>query len=282
MSYKDRIDRVCDYIAQHPDSKLTLDELSDIAALSKFHFHRVFTACTGLNVFKYIQLSRLKRASSLLVFKPDMKVIDIALESGFDSHEAFSRSFKKHFDQTPSQFRKHPNWPHWHTKLTGLTTEGKTHMNVSIINFKDVKVAVLEHHGSPQLINNSKEKFISWRRESGLSPVTQSRTFGIPYSDPNNTPDDDFHFDLCGSITHDVPANAYGIITKHIPAGRCTVVRHTGSLDNISDSVYYLYRDWLPDSEEELRDYPCFFEYLNISANLEEHELITDIYLPLK
>jgi len=44
----------------------------------------------------------------------------------------------------------------------------------------------------------------------------------------------------------------------------------------------YLYGKWLPESGEELRDVPAFFHYLNLIADVDEHELQTGIYLPLK
>ena len=50
----------------------------------------------------------------------------------------------------------------------------------------------------------------------------------------------------------------------------------------MSDIVYYLYQTWLPDSGEELRDFPCFFHYLNFVHEVDECELVTDIYLPIK
>nr|WP_231855061.1 GyrI-like domain-containing protein [Photobacterium profundum] len=46
--------------------------------------------------------------------------------------------------------------------------------------------------------------------------------------------------------------------------------------------IHYLYGQWLPESGEELRDDPCFFHYMNFFPEVSEHELITDIYLPLK
>jgi len=46
--------------------------------------------------------------------------------------------------------------------------------------------------------------------------------------------------------------------------------------------VRYLYGVWLPASGEELRDFPCFFHYVNLFPYVAEHELVTDIYLPLK
>jgi AraC family transcriptional regulator len=53
-------------------------------------------------------------------------------------------------------------------------------------------------------------------------------------------------------------------------------------VDQIAGSVYHLYRNWLPHSGEELRGYPIFFHYLNLKINTPEHELLTDVHLPLK
>jgi AraC family transcriptional regulator len=55
-----------------------------------------------------------------------------------------------------------------------------------------------------------------------------------------------------------------------------------GSHDRLGENIYYLYREWLPGSGEELRDFPLFFHYLNLMPDTPEHELLTDIYLPLK
>ena len=282
MLLAEKIDRLCEYISHNLEEDLSLDRLSHVAALSKFHLHRVFVANTGISLFRFIQLSRLKRASLQLAFKKDQRIIDIALDAGFDSPEAFARSFKKTFGQTPSQFRKNPEWGAWQSKLNLLVQQGGRAMDVGIVDFTETKVALLQHRGAPDLVMESAARFIQWRKETGLSPVKTSRTFGIPYNDPNITPPEEFRFDICGVIDEDVPENDHGVKTGMIPGGRCAVVRHKGSLDAISDSVYYLYRDWLPESGEELRDFPCYFHYLNLISEVDECDLLTDIYLPLE
>lgn len=50
----------------------------------------------------------------------------------------------------------------------------------------------------------------------------------------------------------------------------------------IGECAYYLYRDWLPGSGEELRDFPLFFHYLNLLPETPEQDLVTDVCLPLK
>ena len=155
-------------------------------------------------------------------------------------------------------------------------------MKVRIVDFPETKVAVLEHLGPPDRVNESAGRFIEWRKATGLSPIRDSQTFGIAYDDPTLADPESFRFDIAGSVREAIPDNDHGVINKIIPAGRCAVVRHYGSHENIGDGAYYLYRDWLPESGEEPRDFPLFFHYLNLIPETAEHELITDIHLPLK
>lgn len=278
-----RIERVCAYVLQNLDEDLTVDGISAVAAFSKYHFHRVFTAYTGQSVTKFIQLMRFKRASFQLAFEPALKIIDIALAAGFDSPEAFARAFKRDFKQTPSAFRKKPNWTLWHTKFQFPIPKREITMDVKIVDFPETKVAKIEHTGAAERVLETAAQFINWRKESKLSPITTSKTFGIPYSDPNTTEPDEFRFDICGTIEADVPGNTYGVKTGFIPGGRHAVVQHKGSHDSMDDSIYALYRDWLPNSGETPRgDFPCFFHYLNFIYDVEECDLLTDTYLPIE
>lgn len=155
-------------------------------------------------------------------------------------------------------------------------------MQVTIVDFAETQVAMLEHCGAPEKVNDSVLTFIEWRKASGLSPVRSSRSFGIVYADPDTVEPEAFRFDICGEVTGPVPKNPQGVIAGTIPGGRCAVLRHRGSHDRLGESIYPLYREWLPQSGEELRDYPLFFHYLNLFPEVAEHELETDIYLPLK
>ena len=132
-------------------------------------------------------------------------------------------------------------------------------MDVKIIDVEPVLVAALEHRGAPALLNDSVQRFIAWRKSS---------------------PPEEFRFDICGSAP--APAKTQGVVTKTIPGGRCAMTIHAGSRDRIDESVYALYRDWLPESGEELRDFPVYFHYLNLDHDTPEHRHLTEIYLPLK
>lgn len=152
-------------------------------------------------------------------------------------------------------------------------------MDVQIVDFPETKVAALEHKGPPETEHESIKKFIVWRLENQLQP-DKHKSYGIHYNDPQSVPPEEYRVDLCVSVERDVEPNTYGVVNKVIPAGRCAVARHIGSRENVS-AAYYLYQKWFLQSGEKLRDFPIFFHYVNVGPDLKEHEMITDVYLPL-
>jgi AraC family transcriptional regulator len=280
-AYKKRFDAVLAYIDANLEGDLSVEALSRIANFSKFHFHRQFAAYVGVPVARYVQLIRLRQAGRRLASREPCTVLDAALDAGFDSPEAFSRAFKRVFGTAPSAFRQHPRWQVWSASFIVPYHSRNLTMQVQIVDFSETRVAALEHCGAPALVSESVRKFIDWRKQSGQSPVASSRTFGIPRGNPDTTPADDFRFDICGEIHDAVAPNTYGVRELIIPGGRCAVVRHTGSSDHIGETIYPIYRDWLPGSGEELRDQPLFFEYLSVFPETPLDQWQTDIYIPL-
>ncbi|MBK8188123.1 MAG: GyrI-like domain-containing protein [Cellvibrio sp.] len=79
-----------------------------------------------------------------------------------------------------------------------------------------------------------------------------------------------------------VETNLQGVISGKIPAGLCARICHQGSDAGLAAAVNYLYRDWLQESDYELRDFPLFFERVSFYPDVPETDRITHIYLPLK
>lgn len=285
-AYLARFQKVLDYIDEHLDEELTVARLSDVAAFSKHHFLRQFSDLFGIGVYKYVQLRRLKRASYQLAFRDDQPVIEIALDSGYDNPESFSRAFKKSAGQTPSEFRKQPQWEPWrdtYEPLTALRTrymQPKTDTRaVRLMDFPETRLAVLEHRGDPNRIGDSIRSFIAWRKQHHLHP-SRHATFNIFYDDPYQVAPEDYRIDLCVAVDRDVSGE--GIVDKHIPAGRCARLRHVGSDDHLHASIAYLYSQWLPQSGEEPRDFPLFVQRVTFFPDVPEHEAVVDIFLPLR
>ena len=283
--YRNRVERVLEHINVHLDEPLTLARLSAIAGVSPFHLHHQFSAVTGVPLTKLVQLLRLKRASMRLVFQPRQRITDIAFEAGFENAESFSRAFRRELGQTPRAFRYQPRWDAWrarfrlqHLRPRPFQPHREHAMDVRIVDFPETRVAALEHRGAPEHEYETVRKFVAWRVANRLSP-DRHRSYGLHYNDPR-TAGADYRMDVCVSMDRPVPENADGVVAKVIPGGRCAVARYVGSRDEVRAAVY-LYETWLPSSGETLRECPVIFHYVNVGPNVPEHEMITDVYLPI-
>ncbi len=109
--YKRRLLRVLVHIQGHLDERLRLEELAGLACFSPCHFHRVFTGMVGESVKEHVRRLRLERAATQLKLGT-APVTSIAFDAGYESHEAFTRSFRAAFGLSPSQFRSSKQTPH--------------------------------------------------------------------------------------------------------------------------------------------------------------------------
>lgn len=293
--YVQRLEVVVKYIESNLDKTVTTCELSDIAFFSRYHFHRIFVAHLGISAGKFIKLLRFKQASYQLAFRHELSLLDIAFHCGYESASSLSREFKKVLGISPSAFRKSPDWLFWHQVFDPLLPPNHSSLpfkkdknmlvnipaqTIDIVDFPETQVAALEHKGAPNRVMETVGQFIQWRKENGPSPKI-SDTYNILYDDPTNVAPEDYRFDVCASISTPIKPNSYSVIEKTIPSGRCAVLRHVGSDTGLGQSIHYLYSHWLEQSAETLRDYPCFIKRVTFYPDVAEHEMITDIHLPL-
>ena len=159
QDYKRRLLRVLVHIQQHLDDALGLEELAGLACFSPYHFHRIFKGMVGESVKEHIRRLRLERAASQLKLGT-APVTRIALDAGYESHEAFTRSFRAAFGASPSQFRSANKRPLSAAAPSGLhyrdgiaasdfktIQPGGKRMRVKIEHRKAMRVAFMRHVG---------------------------------------------------------------------------------------------------------------------------------------
>lgn len=103
----EQIQQTIEFIEDHLDGELNIESLAKMASLSPFYYQRLFSRLVKKPVAEYVRLRRMAKATETLLQR-DQRILDIALELGFSSHEHFSRIFKDTFGMTPDEYRKNP------------------------------------------------------------------------------------------------------------------------------------------------------------------------------
>jgi AraC family transcriptional regulator len=292
QDYKLRILRVLVHVQNHLDEPLELAHLAHLAAFSPCHFHHVFTGMVGESVKEHVRRLRLERAASRLKLS-SAPVTDLAFDAGYQSLEAFTRSFRAAFGVSPSEYRRARKPPLLPAPPTGLHyTNGKPisrfktlkpgdkNMEVKIQHLEPIRVAFMRHVGPYSTVGATWDKFVPCLGKEGLLGG-DTRFIGIGHDDPTVTPADKIRYDACVSVDGTFqPTGDIGV--QVIPGGDYAVTTHFGPYRKLGDTYAQLLGQWLPRSGRGLRSTPCFEIYLNDPQSTDPEDLLTDIYAPLE
>ncbi len=265
--YSERFVRSLVYIQEHLDEELSLEQVAGAAAFSTFHFHRIFRGLSGESLHGYVRRLRLERAAQRLK-RADEPVTSVALDAGFETHEAFTRAFTGMFGESPSSFRagfeppRYPDLP-----------------PVDIKELPPAKILFLRHVGAYDQVGATWMRLMMWAGPRGLLGPGM-RLLGIVHDDPDVTPPEKLRYDAAIVVRQQVEAEGeFGVM--ELPGGRYAVAVHKGPYDTLGATYQRVYGGWLPKSGEELRDAYPFEEYLNSPQNTRPEDLLTAIHLPL-
>lgn len=288
--YKERFRKVIHYIHQHLDESVSLDDLAEVAHFSKYHFQRQFSAMFGLSPIQYLQQIRLERSAFELAFRAH-SICDIAFNSQFQSHEAFSRAFKRMMGQSPLQFRHMTPWEKLHHSTLNLSDYNTrllsmdfttAEQQVEIIDFPTTNIARLSHVGEPALVMKTVAHFIEWRRAQGNLSPQQTDTYNILYDDPNNVAASDYRFDVACSVKEPISDNDVGVENAVIDGGKCARLKCVGTNEVMAQAIHYLYGEWLIDNNAECDDRPLFVKRVTMFPEVAMDQQSFEIYLPIK
>jgi len=110
-----------DYITERIENEISIDDICAVSGYSKRHSLRVFKELLHKTVFEYIRDCRLTRAAKKLIdAENNGSVLEIALSAGYDTHEGFTKAFKKFFGVLPYKFSKR-DFPENYTKPTPMS-----------------------------------------------------------------------------------------------------------------------------------------------------------------
>lgn len=274
MRYEDRLIRVLNYIHDNPNGDLSLDRLADVAAMSRFHWHRVFHAMTGETCAQVVRRMRLHRAAGRLV-REKTGVERVARDCGYPNPRSFAQAFRASYGMSPASFRKEGRL----CAPALLQPNGVTQMfPTEIRNMPARKLIGLPHKGDYMLIGQKFEEMGAIISARGLWPHC-GPVLGVYFDDPDAVDQADLR-SFAGVEWHgdEVPD---GFEVAEIPAGRVAVMTFKGPYASLKSGYEALYGNWLPNSGETPANSPCFEVYLNDPRQTAPEELLTDICLPL-
>jgi len=108
MSYHEAMQDILEYIDENINGEINAGILAARAGFSEYHFCHVFRWCIGYSVMEYVRNRKLAFATAQL--SENRKVIDIAMDYGFETHSGFTKAFKRYFGCPPEVYRRHANY----------------------------------------------------------------------------------------------------------------------------------------------------------------------------
>jgi len=281
--YIRRFTRVIEYIYANLDDDPDLATLAEVAALSPWHWHRVWQAAYGESVVATVKRLRLHRAASDLAYTA-MPLDTIASRAGYGSQEAFSRSFKLSYGQTPSSYRAvtaaNQVLPADGGVLLPNSKGNKLMHDVEIKSLPAEKLAVLRHKGAYMQIGQAFEKLVGvlvGRNLIGRAGAMK----GLYFSDPTRVPQEELDSVAGVAVPDGFPIEA-PLEEIQTTGGDYAVLHYKGPYSDMQRAYTWLYGEWLTQSDREPADAPCMETYLNNPRETAPADLLTDICLPLK
>ena len=274
--YVQRINKVVAYINNHLDETLDLKTLANEAALSDFHFHRIFKALKGEAIGGYITRLRLEATARLLRYTA-LTIEEIAFNIGYETSASLSKAFKKQYGISPTEYR---------------TNKDTYIMKKEIINpdlaLKAPKIVILEPKnliyvaltGAYGTLNYGKAYEQLWAVIKAQKLFTKGiESICISYDDPKITEGSLQRSDVCLAI-HKSATPQEEVSCKNLAGGKYAVFFYQGSYENLSQ-VYDTAVRWVIDHQYTLREEPFFEKYLNDARRTPKEKLKTEIYIPI-
>jgi AraC family transcriptional regulator len=240
MNYLDMVADAIDYIEENRDRPIQLDELASRYALSKFYFFRIFRAVTNRTLKEYVDERRLAAAAYELQHT-DRRILDIALDAGFGSHEVFTRRFKQLFALSPAAYRRaaalpNSNLKHFE-KLQVVERPFKNINNDVAVSYRVEERPAVRIHGRQYSFNPYCPRELQQMAASVkifADTYLAHRPSARLYSVTNRETAEHLHYTVGGELGDDAPQELEAFL---IPAARYAVFEYHGVMKELFPTV---------------------------------------------
>ncbi|CAM2063808.1 AraC family transcriptional regulator [Sulfidibacter corallicola] len=253
MNYRQQIQSAIDYIEEHLHEELTTAQVASVAAISQWHFQRIFKALTKETLKTYIRCRRMSHTLDRLLGS-DARIIDIAMDAGYETQESFTRAFKQMFGMTPNRYRKMGENALFLKKLK-LEGDYMDHINQNLtLEPKIVRMEAKRYlgmrtsfYGPESEKNNIGDKLpVLWQnaleRMEEIEHLVPGMGYGIVRQTRERT--DLLEYFAAFEVTHlENPLEGFELV--ELPATTYALFTHRGYPRSLNHTVNYIYANWL-------------------------------------
>ena len=284
-SYADRIERALDHLVE----RLTvgdnpgLQELADQAALSAYHFHRIFRLMTGETIGEVT--TRLRLAASVSRLEAGDTVTQAAAASGYATSQSYARALHKHSGSSATMLLSEPGaLRELKARLrvgTRERPEDKTPIPIAleITTTEPLRLLAIRNIGDYAELNTTYTALFDAVLKQ-VSPEHVNGIYGIPYDDPISVTADDCRCD-CGLHTAGAGQPDGPLFELILPGGTYARIRHQGNYDAVYLTIDLAYSQIFKQREWTFADQPVFIHYWDDPEEMSEAELRANVFIPL-
>lgn len=256
MKYLDHVQRGLDYIEANLLTDVAPAAVARHAGVSHWHFQRMFRALTSETLMGYIRARRFAHALDRLATSND-RIIEIALDAGFETQPSFTRAFKKAFQVTPADYRRRHHQLRFLRKAR-IDADYIAHLHAGVSLEPDLYQQPALHlvglrtrfFGVDSDKNNLAAKVPAlWAAFVPRIPDVPARVAGTAYGLIRQTAahTDELEYVAAVAVPADEPTPA-GLVRVTIPPARYARFTHRGRIARLDTTVDYIYASWLARS----------------------------------
>jgi len=273
-------------IERNVKTDMNVFSLSKEFGFSLYYFSRLFKAITGVALKEYIMHRKMYSAYQDLLFT-DKKIIEIAFDYGFNSHESFSRAFQKITGTNPSELRqsKLPMDISFIPQLTKESIENPEYRVMKepeLIELSEFYLVGIPFYHDIKQKNDLSEEWGNLIKNKGYIPYLKSpeRYYQMQYWFSDDDPET-FCFFVALEVESpkDIPIQ---FTTKTIPQQNYLKFQHKGRSNEVGITYDFIYRTYLPETNYKL---PHLFNFEYYGPGFKgpyNEDSISEIFIPVE
>ena len=247
------------YIEGHLTLDLSLADIAASASVSRHYLLRAFGAATGLSVMRYVRGRRLSEAARRLADGAG-DILSVAVDTGYNSHEAFTRAFGEQFDVTPAEVRSRRSIQQ--LALVQPISLDAAPLEIESPQFEDLDVLLVtgrnrRYHG----LEDSAGVPGQWEQFGLEHTQIRGRIGAAAYGVCFNLDDEGSMDYLCGIQVAGFGSQPSQFACLRIPRRRYAVFVHRQHIAGIRRTWDAIWNGWLPRSGHEVADAPLLERY---------------------